>query len=146
MNKEPIKIGKRFALSEKTNKTKIEDLKTWEQICNYIKRDPNLLPSFLEIDEIDRKHHIADIKLTICARVRNEGWVPDYNNPNQKKWYNWFKYDASRGCFVFHGAYTSYEYTGTGVGARFCFPTEGRAKTFAVDFADLYNDLFILKN
>src|ERR1035437_6938838 len=72
----------------------VEDLHTWEEICKHIGRDPNKLPDVSMYDEKHRKHAIADFKLTICAEVRNGGWVPDYSNNNQQKWYNWFKFDA----------------------------------------------------
>jgi hypothetical protein len=135
---------KRYVLFEKSNKMKVEDLNNWEKICKYINRDPNQLPDLYECDEIDKRHVIADFKLTICARVRNKEWVPDFSNSNQQRWYNWFIYDAVRGCFVFDVAHMIYgtTRTSTGVGVRLCFETKAKAELFARDFELLYNDLF----
>ena len=138
-------VGKKYVIVEKTDKRKVASLKTWEQICHYIKRSPNLLPNTAMYDEKHRLHAIVDFKLTICAEVRNGGWIPDYSNPNQQKWYNRFIYDPSCGRFVFYSAHTNYGVTYTTVGARFCFETETEARSFAEDFGDLYNDLFILR-
>src|ERR1700680_3512989 len=49
----------------------------------------------------------AFAKLTIIAKALNKGWVPDWNNSNQYKWYSWFKYSGSGfRFFVTHYAFT----------------------------------------
>ena len=38
---------------------------------------------------------MADYMLMVITESHNEGWVADYNNPNQKKWIPWFYFSPS---------------------------------------------------
>ena len=46
----------------------------------------------------------AFIKLSTVIEALNEGWKPDYNDDNQKKYYNWFKME--NGLFVFYATHS----------------------------------------
>lgn len=71
-----------------------------------------------------------------------DGFVPDFSDWNQAKYYPWFKYDKDAARFVF--AHTNYSPTiaYSPVGSRLCFKTSERAAQFGKQFADLYNKAF----
>lgn len=90
----------------------------------------------------DRKSMIAYHKLTIIARALNNGWLPDWENTNERKYYPIFRY-VSAGLSY---AYTDYAaaLTHANVGSRLCFSSPTLAEYAAEYFADLYRDYYCL--
>lgn len=84
----------------------------------------------------------AFAKLTLIARVLNEGWVPDWSNSNQYKYYPYFKAKvAGFGCSAaFYVCWTAY----TGVGSRLCFKTSELAMYAGKQFETIYNEFLTL--
>ncbi len=88
---------------------------------------------------------IAYTKLRLIIRVVNlydktgKRFIPDYKNPNQKKWFPVF--NLSSGCGFGHSSYFS-DYTHAGVGSRLCFSSEEKSDYVARQFSDLYNQYF----
>lgn len=96
------------------------------------------------VDEINPKNLDALIalnKLMTIAEVWNkqDGFVPDFSDWNQDKWFPWFKYDKDAAGFVCsHTGNTSVV-----LGPRLCFKSEERAEQFGKQFVDLYNKVFL---
>ena len=88
---------------------------------------------------------IALNKLFTIAQAWNkeDGFVPDFSDWGQGKWFPWFKYDRDAAGFVY--AYTAYAPTiaGADFGSRLCFKSSARAAQFGKQFADLYNKVFL---
>ena len=84
-------------------------------------------------------------KLFTIAQVWNkeDGFVPDFSDWNQDKWFPWFKYDEDVAGFVY--AYTNNSPTTARAtfGSRLCFKTSERAAQFGKQFVDLYNEVFL---
>ena len=105
------------------------------------------------ISDINPKHIEALIALNELFTIaqawnKEDGFVPDFSDWNQDKWFPWFKYDDDAAGFVCADAqYTSTHYTLTNVaayiGSRLCFKTSKRAEQFGRQFADLYNEVFL---
>lgn len=100
------------------------------------------------VTDINPKHIEALIalnKLFTIAEAWNkeEGFVPDFSDWNQDKWFPWFKYDKDTAGLVF--ANTNYAPTNANaiVGSRICFKSPMRAAQFGKQFADLYNKVFL---
>lgn len=74
---------------------------------------------------------------------KEDGFVPDFSDWEQDKWFPWFMYDKDAAGFVF--ASTDYSPTGAGAnfGSRLCFKSSARAAQFGKQFADLYNKVFL---
>ena len=74
---------------------------------------------------------------------KEDGFVPDFSDWNQDKWFPWFKYDEDAAGFVF--AYTNHApaNANANVGSRLCFKSSARAAQFGKQFADLYNKVFL---
>lgn len=97
-------------------------------------------------------HHLKALvalnKLFTIAEAWNkaDGFVPDFADRGQWKYFPWFKYDDETAGFVF--AYTSgtASFANAYFGSRLCFISESRAKEFGEKYVDLYNDVFLLND
>lgn len=101
--------------------------------------------TYLGEDAIDhQKTLLALAKLIEIAEVWNkvDDFTPDCSNPDQYKYYPWFKYDSKSMSFVYADASEDYEelYTESVLGPLLCFKTEERAEQFGTQFIDLWND------
>lgn len=102
------------------------------------------------VTDINPKHIEALIALnklfTIAQAWNNEdGFVPDFSDLEQDKWFPWFKYDMDAAGFV--SAYTASApaYANASIGSRLCFKSSARAAQFGKQFADLYNKVFLFR-
>ena len=100
------------------------------------------------VTDINPKHLKALIalnKLFTIAEAWNkeDGFVPDFSDWHQSKWFPWFKYDEDTARFVY--AYTNGTPTvaNANIGSRLCFKSSARAKQFGKQFAELYNKVFL---
>lgn len=97
-------------------------------------------------------HHLKALvalnKLFTIAEAWNkaDGFVPDFADKGQWKYFPWFKYDDETAGFVF--AFTDYTASTAyaNFGSRLCFISESRAKEFGEKYADLYNEVFMLND
>lgn len=100
------------------------------------------------VTDINPKHIEALIalnKLFTIAQAWNkeDGFVPDFSDWEQDKWFPWFVYDKDAAGFVYAHAYNAPSGAYAGVGSRLCFKSSARAAQFGKQFADLYNKVFL---
>lgn len=100
------------------------------------------------IDEINPKHLEALIalnKLFTIAQAWNkeDGFVPDFSDWKQEKYFPWFKYNKDSAGFVFSHMFHATTDQDTNLGSRLCFKSNARAAQFAKQFIDLYNKVFL---
>lgn len=100
------------------------------------------------VTDINPKHIEALIalnKLFTIAQAWNkeDGFVPDFSNRNQWKYFPWFTYNNDAAGFVCAGTIYSAAYAAANVGSRLCFISESRAEQFGKQFAHLYNKVFL---
>lgn len=102
------------------------------------------------VNDINPKHVKALISLNELFTIaeawnKEDGFVPDYSNYNQDKWFPWFVYDKGTAGFVY--AFTHHTATSTGAdfGSRLCFKTANRARQFGKQFIDLWNDVLLFR-
>ena len=76
---------------------------------------------------------------------KEDGFVPDFSDWNQDKWFPWFKYDKDAAGFVYAYSYYAPSNATAQFGSRLCFKTANRARQFGEMFADLYNEVFLFK-
>ena len=74
-----------------------------------------------------------------------DGFVPDFSNSRQYKYYPWFVYDKDAAGFVCANPYYAASYASALIGSRLCFKTANRARQFGEKFVDLYNQVFLFK-
>lgn len=109
------------------------------------------VPKF--VSDINPKHIEALIalnKLFTIAEAWNkeDGFVSDFSDWEQDKWFPRFKYDEDAAGFVCADVqYMSTHYTLTNeaayINSRLCFKTSERAAQFGKQFAELYNKVFL---
>lgn len=97
-------------------------------------------------------HHLKALvalnKLFTIAEAWNkaDGFVPDFADRGQWKYFPWFKYDDETAGFVIAYTYAAASAASASFGSRLCFISESRAKEFGEKYADLYNDVFLLND
>ena len=100
------------------------------------------------IKEINPKHIEALVALNRLFTIaeawnKADGFVPDFSDWSQNKWYPWFVYDKEDGRFVYAFTDNARLYGTACIGSRLCFMTSERAAQFGKQFAHLYNKVFI---
>ena len=100
------------------------------------------------LEEINPKHIEALIALNQLFTIaeawnKEDGFVPDFSDWKQSKWYPWFKYDKDAAVFVCADTYNAPTAAGPSIGCRLCFKTRERAEQFGKQFEELYNKVFI---
>ena len=129
----------------------------FKSACNYLLKGIN--KKFCEINsETERMsefirsinpNHLETLialnKLLTIAEVWNkeDGFIPDFSDWYQDKWFPWFSYDEDAARFVY--AYTNVTLTNVNVnfGSRLCFKSSARAAQFGKQFVELYNKVFL---
>lgn len=91
---------------------------------------------------------IALNKLFTIAEKWNkeDGFVPDFSNKGQWKYFPWFKYEGEAAGFVYAHASITASAACAYFGSRLCFKSESRAEEFGKKYADLYNEVFLLND
>lgn len=91
---------------------------------------------------------IALNKLFTIAEKWNkeDGFVPDFSNKGQWKYFPWFKYEGESAGFVYAYTYSTAANAYAVVGSRLCFKSESRAEAFGKKYVDLYNEVFLLND
>lgn len=100
------------------------------------------------ISDINPKHIEALIALNELFTIaeawnKEDGFVPDFSDLNQGKWFPWFKYDKDAAGFVFASTAYTPTHAEAAIGSRLCFKTSARAAQFGKQFVDLYNKVFL---
>lgn len=97
-------------------------------------------------------HHLKALvalnKLFTIAEAWNkaDGFVPDFADRGQWKYFPWFKYDDKTAGFVYADTNITASDANASIGSRLCFISESRAKEFGEKYVDLYNDVFLLND
>lgn len=91
---------------------------------------------------------IALNKLFTIAEKWNkeDGFVPDFSNKGQWKYFPWFEYSKEAAGFVYASTPNTASAACAGIGSRLCFKSESRAEEFGKKYADLYNEVFLLND
>ena len=100
------------------------------------------------LEAINPKHIEALIALNQLFTIadawnKEDGFVPDFSDWNQAKYYPWFKYDKDAAGFVCAPTHHTPALALANIGSRLCFKTRDRATQFGKQFADLYNKVFL---
>lgn len=107
---------------------------------------------YLGLDKGDKNHkHDKALealeKLFTIAEAWNkeDGFVPDWSDSRQYKWFPWFVYDKGAAGFVYSISSRSWSHTYAVLGSRLCFKTEKRATEFGKTFIELFNDVLLIR-
>jgi hypothetical protein len=120
-----------------------ERVKSYEDACLELGLNPYDLPKVDNCEHEDRASIIAFYKLTIIARALNEGWTPNWQDPNQYKYYPWFKV-ANPTRFVYADTYSTATSAIADIGSRLCCKSEDLATYFGKQFEKLWAEYLLL--
>ena len=100
------------------------------------------------VTDINPKHIKALVALNklftiVQAWNKEDGFVPDFSDWNQEKWFPWFKYDEDVAGFVYASTASTPADAYAPFGSRLCFKTSERAAQFGKQFVDLHNEVFL---
>lgn len=110
------------------------------------------IPKFISVaqlvNDINPKHTKALIALNELFTIaeawnKEDGFVPDFSDWNQDKWFPWFKYDKDVAEFVCTDTINAATAASAHLGSRLCFKSSERAAQFGKQFEDLYNKVFL---
>lgn len=122
-----------FTVAQKVvsrNAVRLEDVTRLVQSLN-----PSHIEALIALNEL----------FTIAqAWNKSDGFVPDFSDRSQKKWFPWFTYDKDAAGFVCAHSYSTPTYATATIGSRLCFKSSARAAQFGKQFANLYNKVFLL--
>lgn len=123
-----------------SNKPITDRVKTFEDALAIVGASENvkILLSYNGLDK-DMLSHKAHAKLTIIAKALNEGWIPDWKNHSEYKYYPYFEMNGKTG-FVFGVSY--YDFGDSTVGSRICFHTRELADYAGRNFLSEYRDFY----
>lgn len=99
------------------------------------------VPDFSNLPTDMRKHFEAQYKMIVIAEALNEGWIPNWNNYNEYKYYPWFEMSPSS--FAFYVSTYVYASALAGSGSRLKFRTRELAEYAAKQFVDIWKDIQI---
>ena len=121
-----------FTVAQKVvsrNAIRLEDVTRLVQSLN-----PSHIEALIALNEL----------LTIAqAWNKEDGFVPDFSNRNQWKYFPWFTYNNDVAGFVYVNAFSTPADASASFGYRLCFKTPERAEQFGKQFAHLYNKVFL---
>ena len=122
-----------FTVAQKVvsrNAVRLEDVTRLVQSLN-----PSHIEALIALNEL----------FTIAqAWNKEDGFVPDFSDWNQGKWFPWFQYDKNAAGFVYAYTFNAPTYAFANFGSRLCFQSSARAAQFGKQFAHLYNKVFLL--
>lgn len=113
-----------------------ERIKTFDDVLNHLGLDKN---DFEYRIEDMTKDEAAYVKVKLIAKALNEGWIPDWTDSSQYKYYPWFRMGSPSGfgfsvyaddCWL---AYSS-------VGSRLCFKSRDLAIYAGKTFKNIYKE------
>jgi hypothetical protein len=116
-------------------------IKTFEDACK-ANRITTMLPDLsLLMDEDLKKPIVAAYKLMVIYKAINNGWVPDWSDDDQYKWFPWFGVLSSGSGFSC--SHSNYDCTSSDVGSRLCTDSSEKARYIAEQFEAEYVDYFL---
>lgn len=104
------------------------------------------VPKF--VSDINPKHIKALIALNELFTIaeawnKEDGFVPNFSDWEQDKWFPWFRYDKDVAEFVCADTINAATAASAHLGSRLCFKSSARAEQFGKQFTDIYNRVFL---
>ncbi|MEN6423558.1 MAG: hypothetical protein ABFD76_16590 [Smithella sp.] len=153
-----VDLIKRFEKATKTQKAALTEffgedffkvditdrVKSFEDACEVLGISDDL-PHVANLRKKHQKAIIADYKLGIITEALNEGWVPDWADTNEYKWFPWWyvSTDRSNAGLAFASTNSTAASPNAYYGSRLGFKTRELAQYATDQFKDLY-EAFLL--
>ncbi|WP_340112641.1 hypothetical protein [Maribellus mangrovi] len=112
-------------------------VKSFNDACDRLGLDPNSI-----LTAADTPDEAAYKKLKVIAKAINNGWEPNWDDTDEKKWWPWFNLSSGFG-FSLSSYYYGRSYTT--VGSRLCFESKEKSTYAAETFLSIYEELLTIK-
>jgi hypothetical protein len=126
---------------------------SWEEACKVNGVDPSKLPDVSMIPVKFQNWLIATYKLGVITEAINTNedgkiWTPDYNNPDQWKYFPYFEVEATEsnpsGVGFSRSGYGDWD-ASAGVGSRLCFETREQVYHIQEHFKELFIQFHLIQ-
>lgn len=101
------------------------------------------MPDFSSVPVDLKDYFEAQYKVVVIAEALNEGWVPNWNDHDQEKWFPWFHHPRSSSGFVYYGSIYYCSMANAGYGSRLCCKNSELATYFGEQFIDIWNKILL---
>ena len=81
--------------------------------------------------------------IKLLAKTLNEGWIPNWDNSNENKYFPWFYMDGGSSGFRFGGRVIWLSHSS--VGSRLCFKSSAMANHAGRNFTEVYKRLMVIE-
>ena len=115
----------------------IEKIKTFEDAMAATGRTE--MPDFSTFPAEMRKHFEALFKMVVIVEALNEGWKPNWDNGNERKFHPWFW--MSPGSFAFDVSCYACGPAHAGSGSRLKLKSRELTEYCATQFTDIWKDI-----
>lgn len=124
-----------------------QEIDSYEDAKKYLGLSDEPLMTICGMNKHHAKALLALSKLFTIADAWNkeDGFVPDFSNKNQYKYFPWFGNNKGAAGFVCASAHWTATDAAATVGSRLCFATDNRALDFGKTFEGLYNDFLLMQ-
>lgn len=122
-------------------------IRSYEEACEKFSISPDLVVNFAKMPSALQKPLIAFYKLALITLATNDWWLPNYNDPEEKKFYIHFDIVASKerpSGIAFEFVIIMWDTEGIPVSSFLVFKNESDAKFAAKQFESLYLDLYLI--
>lgn len=122
-----------------------EGVKTFEDVlAKKGDKSEDILPYATPINS--RQHAANDRAiLDYIAEYLQDGYVADYSDWDEYKYYPWFRFNKSESAFGFAGSLCGDADSNATVGSRLVFPTEEVSDFYGTQFIEIHNRLLLNK-
>lgn len=112
-------------------------IKTFEDAKEETERPS--IPDFSDVPK-DLKEYFENLyKMVVITEALNEGWEPNWNDIDERKWSPYFIMSPSS--FAFRYSDCVFSSAGAGSGSRLCFKTEALANYAGEKFLDIWEKI-----
>ena len=130
-------FGKEFFIPKKLT----DYIKTFKDVCNHMEINYNAwLERYSDLD----KDTIAYEKLKLIVKCFNEGWVPDWENSSQYKYFPYFCMGGASGVGFSFCGYDN-RITASDVGVHLCLKTTELSTFVGKTFENEYKEWMIIE-
>lgn len=114
----------------------------FKHACVLTNRNPKAILPYAKPKNDFQEALNAIAMLWVIGDAIRAGWIPDYDNSNQEKWYP--RFYKERSGFVFSFSY--YDWAGADAysGSRLCFENSSDAEYFGKKFIKLHNKVLCI--
>ena len=120
-------------------KSIMERVKSFEGACIVLGIDPT--DTRFTNDALNA-HEIARRKVEVIVKALNEGWNPNWDDSNERKYYPWFKMSSSGVGFSYYDF--DRDFTLSSVGFRLVFKSSELAIYAGKQFTEIYKAMLTL--